>query len=208
MKLPKIKLSATQKLITIGLAGVLFGALIILGIRVVTYKPDRVHYHANFSLYINGTRERFVSHAYYEEEGSSCTLDKSITPINRAHMHDLENDIIHVHDSAVSWGNFFENLGWTVTDRLVESPDNVYLADKHHKVRFILNGQPVTNITNKVIGDQDRLLVDYGKGSSKELVKEFNGVATTAKQEDEGSDPASCAGSAPTTIGDRMRHMF
>ncbi|HSX35471.1 MAG TPA: hypothetical protein VLH84_00890 [Patescibacteria group bacterium] len=36
---------------------IIVGAAAILGVRYFTYSPERVHYHANFDVIINGQRE-------------------------------------------------------------------------------------------------------------------------------------------------------
>jgi len=47
--------------------GLVLGSAVLLGIRFFTYKPDTIHYHANFALYINGQQEQFKGPQYYEE---------------------------------------------------------------------------------------------------------------------------------------------
>src|SRR5436190_1007345 len=100
----KIKLNKDQAGLLAIIAAVLAGALLVLAIRFINYKPTNTHYHANFAVYINGQREQFNGPTYYEEESmGSCTTDKEMIPADRAHMHDNENDVIHVHDKAVTW---------------------------------------------------------------------------------------------------------
>jgi hypothetical protein len=189
--------------------GLLVGALVILGIRFATYHPAHTHYHANFSVFINGQREEFASPFYYEESGAgACTADEAMTPAERTHMHDNENDIVHVHDTAVTWGQFFQNLGWTVNDTLIQARDKVYLADATHKITFLIDGQPYQNVANEVIKDQSRLLVDYGDTSQATLDKEMSSVAHTAIEEDKGTDPAACQSNAAPTLSDRLHHLF
>ena len=185
----------------------LLGALLILAIRFAIYKPDRVHYHANFAVFINGQQEQFKDDFYYEEVGAACVSTKDITPHDRAHMHEHEAGLIHVHDRAVTWGNFFQNIGWDVNPFFVKTPKQVYLADDSHKVTFMLNGQVVPNAENLVIGDKDQLVVDFGDGSQN-LQNETKAVPNNAAQEDAGTDPASCGGSAPVTFHERITHLF
>src|SRR4051812_3302898 len=91
----------------------LLGALIILAIRFATYTPEHVHYHANFAVYINGQREQYKAAKYYTET-AVCSANKIATPGERAHMHESINSVIHVHDHAATWGQFFANLGWAL----------------------------------------------------------------------------------------------
>lgn len=198
-----------KRLVAVGLAGVLLGALIVLGIRFVRYQPAHVHYHANFAVYINGQREQFKSPMYYQEiGGGGCTETDDMTPAERAHLHDNVSDVVHVHDNAVTWGHLFENLRWAVTDTVIKTPDGVYLADETNKITFILNGNEVQDISTEPIGDRDRLVVDFGATSDANLQKEYKSVATTAVKYDTGKDPAACNADTPPTFQERLRHLF
>jgi len=189
--------------------GLVVGALVVLGIRFAAYRPAHTHYHANFAVYINGQREEFASPFHYEETGAgACTAEEAMTPAERTHMHGQVKDIVHVHDTAVTWGNFFQNLGWTVNDTLIQTDDKVYLADATNKITFIIDGREYQDVTKEVIRDQSRLLVDYGGTSEDVLQQEFANVASTAGEYDAGTDPASCQSGVNPTFRDRLRHLF
>jgi hypothetical protein len=193
------------------IAGLLLGAIVILAIRFATYhNPKGVHYHANFAIYIDGQRQQLNEPFYYEAVGAGCNTTGKLTPHERVHMHDNINSVIHVHDNAVTWGNFFQNIGWVVDTNLLEDPHGkVYLADGQSKVMFILNGKATDNVINQVVGDQDRLLISFGISSSQELQTQYNSVPATAHQADISKDPASCGGGVvPTTTSDRFKHLF
>jgi hypothetical protein len=191
--------------------GFLVGALVILGIRFVTYhNPKGVHYHANFVIYVDGQKQELKEPFYYEEVGAGCDPNEKMTPHERAHMHDNVNNVVHVHDNAVTWGNFFQNIGWVIDTKLLEDPHGkVYLADGQSKVTFMLNGKTTDNVINQVIGDQDRLLVSFGISSNQDLQSQYNSVPATAHKYDISKDPASCGGGVvPTTTSDRFKHLL
>lgn len=186
------------------------GIFVVLLIRFATYHVEKgVHYHANFALYINGQREQFKEPFYYEEV-TSCNSHEEMTPHERTHMHEQVNSVVHVHDHAVTWGDFFQNIGWVVDMNLIETPQSkIYLADAQNKVTFILNGQKVENPINQVIGDEDKLLINYGASSEQELQDRYKTVPATAHKYDVSKDPASCSGGVhPTTFSDRLKHLF
>jgi len=193
------------------LFGALFGALIMLAIRFATYSPERVHYHANFAVYLNGRQEQFKSPRYYQEV-AVCSLNKVLSPEQRAHMHDNINSVIHVHDHAVTWGQFFANLGWTLGPDLLETNDGTqYAANDTDKLNIILNGQDYTDIgslANRVIDDRDRLLVSFGDIDASSLRQEYDKVPSTAAKYDADKDPATCSGSEKPTISDRLHHIL
>jgi hypothetical protein len=193
---------------SIFLAGVIAGLILLVGWRFFSYRPQYVHYHANFAVYINGQREQFTEPTYYEEL-AGCSLNQTNDPKERAHMHDNENDLVHVHAAAVTWEDFFANIGWSIGPDFIHTRTQLLVADDQHPVIYILNGQKVNDIADRVIGDQDRLLVSYGTADEQQLTNEFNGVASTAAAEDASPDPASCGGSsAQPTWQDRLQHVF
>jgi hypothetical protein len=192
--------------------GLLAGVLLILGIRFFTYHPPQdTHYHANFGVYINGTRETFKDPQYYEEV-NICNMKGVLTPQARTHMHNEEAGVIHVHDDGVTWGQFFENLGWVVGPDFIRTRDALYTADDTHKLNIMLNGENLTGlttITNQVIGDKDRLLLSYGDVDMSTLGTEYKTVPNNAAEYNTRPDPASCAGSHhDVTISDRLSHLF
>ena len=114
-----------------------------------------------------------------------------------------------MEDSAVTWGNFFQNINWNVSDKYLDTSDVLLVNNDTKKVTYILNGEEVSNITNKVIGDKDRLLVSYGSSTKDELSKQFDTVATTAEKYNITKDPASCSGGhSEDSIKDRLKHLF
>ena len=186
--------------------GLVLGALVFAALRFSLYKPDSVHYHANFALYINGTRDEFKDPSFYEEE-SACS-DSMIGPKHRAHMHDNINDVVHVHDQAVTWGAFLANIGYGVGGKYLQARTKLYVADETNKLHFVLNGKDVGDVTDAVIGDQDRLLISYGSEDAKAVQGQFDGVAKSAAKIDSEKDPAACSGPEAVTWQDRLNHIF
>lgn len=207
--LKKIYSFITNKWFLLG-AGLVVGALVILGIRFFTYQPEAVHYHANFALYVHGQQEQFKGMQYYEETAAqACTLEKVDDPAERAHMHDNVNSVVHVEDHLVTWGNFFQNLGFGVGDDYLKTAHNIYSPDAQNKLTFMLNGKKVESIANTIIGDQDRLLVSFGDTSNDQLQKQYDSIKNEAKKYDLQQDPASCSGShVKVDAAERLKHVF
>ncbi len=194
------------------LAGLLIGILGVLCIRFVTYRPEHTHYHANFAVYLNGTRNQFKGSQYYQSV-AVCSAGRGITiPEQRAHMHDNINSAIHIHDHATTWGQFFENLGWSIGPNYIQTDNGTqYTEAADAKLHVIINGQDYTDlmsIANTVIKDKDRLLVSYGTIDNAALKQEYSSVPSTAQHYDESMDPQSCAGMDKVTLSDRLHHLF
>lgn len=202
------KLRNLNKLIIV-LIGVLVGALTILGIRFATYAaPADTHYHANFAVYVDGKQEQF-SNPFLYEEISECSISTEMKPGERAHLHENIKDVVHVEDSAVTWGNFFQNINWNVSDKYLDTSEVLLVNTETKKVTYVLNGEAISDITNKVIGDKDRLLISYGTSTKDEINKQFSSVATSAEKYNVTKDPASCSGGHnEDSIKDRLKHLL
>lgn len=197
----------SKHIIIVGVAGLLVGAAAILGVRYATYKPDTVHYHANFAVYVNGKQEQFKGVRYYEETAAqACTLEKVDDPAERAHMHDEVNSVVHVEDHLVTWGNFFQNLEWGIGDDYLKTADGIFTPSDQNKLTFMLNGKKVESIANVIINDQDKLLVSFGSGDDAQ--KQYDGIQNDARKYDLEQDPAGCSGSHGVGANERFRHLF
>lgn len=186
--------------------GIVAGFLWLTAMRFFLVKVPETHYHANFAVYVDGVREEFKEFTYYEEV-AACSSEYADNPKGRTHMHDQVNDVIHVHDQRVTYGNFFQNIGWNVGPDLLASRDNVYQTGGGKQVTFILNGEEVDNIMNRVIGSTDRLLVSYGD-TATDFNAQFNTVASTAAEVNGKQDPASCSGlngAQHASFGERLK---
>lgn len=192
------------------LYGLILGALLILAVRYFTYQPmEHAHYHANFAVYINGQQESFKDSKYYQEV-KLCALHGT-TPAARVHMHDETPGVIHVHDEAVTWGAFFENLGWIVGPDFIRTSDTLYTSSDTAGLHVVLNGQDLTGlstITNQVIDDRDRLLISFGSADQATLDTEYKSVPNNAAKYDTTPDPASCQGAEKVTATERLKHLF
>jgi hypothetical protein len=190
------------------IVGAVVGIIGFVGVRMATLKTDQVHYHANFALYVNGVRDEFKSPLFYEEV-QSCTMDSANDPKVRAHMHDQNNHVVHVHAKVVTWGDFFANIGYTLGNTMLKTEQGGFVSGQDgNALSFMLNGQKIDAIANRVIGDRDRLLVSYGHEDQTALQKQFASVESDALEHDQGSDPATCKGSEPLSFTTRLKKVL
>jgi hypothetical protein len=188
------------------LAGILLGLLLFGGLRAAMIKDDSTHYHANFGLFINGQRDKFDSFTFYEEV-QSCA-DAGANPRQRVHMHDNVNNIVHVHDENVTWGAFFANLGYGLTDDALQTDDDAFVDGQNDRqLHFILNGEDVDSVANRVVGNEDVLLVSYGP-KNVDLDLEYNQIRKDAAEYNSTPDPAACAGQESLDFSTRIKRAF
>ena len=188
------KLSALQKYLLIFAAGLLVAFVVTTAVRFALIKNDEVHYHALFSRYITGQEDPFKSFTFYDEV-ATCDVHAVDDVKGRAHMHDQNGHMVHVHAHGVSWGAFFANLGYTLGDNLVKTDNGVYVSgDDGNKLTFLLNGKPVDNIANTVIKSEDVLLINYGKDNDSTLKQRYDAIPRDAHKANVTKDPAACSG--------------
>lgn len=184
--------------------GFVAGVAWLVAVRYVTYKSDTVHYHANFALYINGQADQFKNFTFYEEV-QSCGGSQLDNPKSRAHMHGNVNHVVHVHDHAVTWGQFFANLGYSLGNDLIRTNDGIYVDGQNdNKLSFILNGQPVGAVANKTIESEDVLLISYGRADDATLLKQYQAIPKDAPKVNQQNDPSSCSGTEPSSFRRRL----
>ncbi len=193
-----------KKRILFGFCCLVLGAVLVIGIRFATYKSDETHYHANFAVYVNGKRDEFKSFAYYEEV-QACVDHSVDNPKLQVHMHDRNNGLIHVHETGMTWGYFFANLGYTLGDSVIKTESGVYVDGQDKKLSFILNGEPVTSIAGKIIKTEDRLLINYGNDDKKTLTERYNSAPTDAPRANTEHDPSTCSGGHDLNFWERLK---
>ena len=192
--------------------GILVGGLIMASIRVATYQPVRTHYHSNFALYLNGVQEKFDNPKYYQEV-AICKTSKGISdPQERTHMHNEEAGLVHVHDHAVTWGQFFNNLGMTIgSDFIIDTDGKKYMGDETNKLNLYIDGQDYTDLTslaNMVIKDRQKVLVSFGSINDATIKEELKTIPDNAEEANNSKDPSSCAGEEVAPLSERLRHIF
>ena len=195
-----------KKAILASFIGLIIGAVATTAVRYAVYKPDLVHYHANFALYVNDKRDEFDGPGFYEEV-SLCSSDQVDNPRTRVHLHDNNPGLVHVHAHGVTWGQLFDNLGYTVGMGVLRTTQTTYVDDQDgHKLTFWLNGKDVSDVSDKAIKSEDRLLISYGNENKDALQKQFDATPKDAHKANRESDPATCSGTEKIGPKERFKH--
>ena len=191
--------------------GVVLGVLLLGAVRFSFLQPPSVHYHANFAVMIDGERLD-LSGDRYMEDVSACSADPdAVRPEDRAHLHENNPDVVHVHHGGATWGHLFANLGLGLGEDYLILPggERYFSGEEGRQVSFVANGMQVPDLHNRLIRSEDRVLVSVSRVSSPEaLLKEFSTVAENAGEYNTTQDPAGCAGSREWTFGQRIRNAF
>ena len=194
-----------RRIVIGALVGAIVGILAIGTVRFFATQDHETHYHANFSVYINGVEQKFEGPQYYQEV-SAC--DTHGSPLTRTHMHDDNAHLVHVHADLVTWADFFANLGWSLNNSMLYDGKTAHVNGQEGKLRFVLNGQPTRSIAGEVIGDQDRLLIDFSLDDDATLTARANDIPSDAKEADNTNGPAGCKGAGEQDVWTRLRQAF
>jgi hypothetical protein len=193
------------------LLGVAIGVVALAAVRWAVAPPSvPTHYHANWAVFVNGQRVDLSGSQYMEEVTACVPVGQTILPTQRTHMHEGNQDIVHVHDDGVTWGHLMANLGFGLgEDFLILHGGDRYVADGERTLKYIADGQVVLPAYNRVIRSTERLLISYGPETVEEVVAtQFPQVASTAAEYNTRPDPAGCAGAAEMTLGQKLRYAF
>lgn len=197
-----------KKLIFALTIGVVIGVFGLIAYRLLTFKDPRVHYHANFAVYINGQKEAFDDQSYYEET-SICDSNEKDNPKSRVHLHDQKAEVIHVHDKGAAWGHLFSNLRYGLSNKLLQTQKAVYIDGQDgKKLQFMLNGKVVGVIANQPIESKDVLLIAYGTESETELKTMYDKIVKNADEYNKSKDPSSCKGAKALNVLDKIKDIL
>lgn len=197
------------------LLGLLGGAAVgILGfgfLRLALLPPvESVHYHANWAVWIEGERVDFSADGYMEDVAACSASPDGITGPQRVHLHNNDQDVVHVHHGGATWGHLLQNLGWGIgSDWVYTDGGALYRADGPRRLTFVLDGLLVPPAANRVIRPGDRMLISYGAEDADEIMGvQFSSVLDNAPEFDGSFDPAGCQGNDVETVGARVRRAF
>ncbi len=175
----------------------LSGAILLIGLRFVFMSSDHAtHLHANFAVFLDGERLDLTDDRYMEDVEGCKPSFVALQPEERVHMHNNEDVVAHIHDEGVTWGHFFSNIGFTLSDSAFVNDEGViYTQNGNKSLKFVLNGQQVDSVANRLMGTEDQLLISYGSESLDEILQsQFAQVEDNASYHNEHPDPGSCSG--------------
>lgn len=186
--------------------GVVVGILLLVGARFAFtpwYQPP--HYHANWAVFIDGDRLDLSADRYMEDV-DACVAAGRVQPSQRVHMHENDDDVVHVHHEGVTWGHFLRNLDFVLgDDHLITDDGRRFFSEDDRTLKFVVDGFLVDEIDDRLIEPGDRVLISYGPERPQEALEtQFPRVADDAEEYDRRQDPAGCAGAGETTIRERL----
>lgn len=133
------------------------GALSALGANMLLtkYKTSHtpsIHYHAGFVVYIDGVKQEFADYKYMNFTPCSehnTTKSPEEEQVEKAHLHDMIGDVVHVHRDGAKWKDLITNMRYTFPEGKSVTAYN--------------NGQSIADILNQPIVGYDSVVFVVGE---------------------------------------------
>lgn len=157
---------------------VLVGAILLVGLGVMLLFPPQdavigdVHVHADFKVYLNNEAVNFSQDKYMSTANNTLN--------NFVHLHDGDGEVIHVHISGVTLGEFFSSLGMAFNSTCFTFEEQVFCNEGDKTLKLFVNGQSSSDFQRYLIHDLDRILISYGSGSETSLAQQLNSITDKA----------------------------
>ncbi len=172
----------------------------------IKYIPP--HYHANFALYVNGLKVDLSADKYMEDV-AGCSLTWKVYPASRVHMHNNDDDSIHIHAAWVSWEHFFNNIAYNIGPDFIYSKESGLIENNtNNSLQFVLNGKKVDFPLYNLINSEDTLLVYYWNKNDENLLEAFGTINQDASEYNSKYDPGSCGGTNENGIVVLVHNLF
>lgn len=89
------------------------------------------------------------------------------------HFEAQDGTTIHRHATGVTLGYLFETIGIGLDDECYSfrgtNGERVFCTNDDYSLKFYINHQPVSSITDYVFEDGDRILISYGGETQEEI---------------------------------------
>ncbi len=132
-----------------------------------------VHWHADFALYIRGERYDFNQERFVSDEEDELS--------ENVHIHGERYNVVHVHLEGTTWREFFDSLGFELTDQCLTTPAGEQFCDSEaERLSFVLNGVRLDAMAFQDITNIDRALISFGNESDEELMQQYAQVTDEA----------------------------
>lgn len=166
-----------RKIITIILF-FLLGIFTAYVIYKTVFKPKYIHYHAGFQVYVDGKLQDFSAAKYMSLLACGEHGNTRVEQLQKAHLHDRNGKVVHVHSEGVYWEDLFKNI------------QSEFPANK--QMTAYINGDKVSDILKQKIEPYDSVIILVG---SYDIDKNYNAQAVTKDEILEAEKKSeSCSG--------------
>ncbi len=158
---------------------------------------EKVHEHADFSVYLDGKKFDFTPDKYQSSETNPLDAD--------AHLHDGVGSVTHKHRKGITLGYFFESIGMTFNGQCFITDDGTeYCNTTEKKLKMYVDGKTNSQFGTYEFTDLDKILITYGNESEFEIGEQLttitdDGCLYSEKCPERGKPPTeNCVGGLGT----------
>lgn len=139
-----------------------------------------IHYHAGFRVFVDGTLQDFSGPEYMSLTPCSNEGVQEDEQHEKAHLHDRNGHVVHVHRDGAVWRDLFVNINYPIEEK---KPFVAYV-----------NGKRISNLLDEPIQPYDTAIVLIGRsGNHAPYLKQ----AVTRKEIEEAEKKSENCGGAP-----------
>ena len=119
------------------------------------------HVHASVLVRIFGDKLDFSSPAYQIKS-------------SWIHFEDSDGTTIHRHSTGVTLGYLFANIGISIDNECYKFPDGrQFCTNEDYSLKYFINHEPVKDINDYVLEDDDRILITYGSETPEQIEEQL-----------------------------------
>ncbi|MBI2598041.1 MAG: hypothetical protein HYW50_02495 [Candidatus Diapherotrites archaeon] len=122
------------------------------------------HAHADFLVHLGGERVDFAKEEYMS------TPYMELNPF--MDMHDLNPNVLHVHDEDGKLSDFFQSIGMEFSKECFELGEKKFCNNENETLQFFVNGKPNQEFENYKPKDLDKILIYFGEGAPSQEIFE------------------------------------
>lgn len=154
-----------------------------------SHREEGYHVHADIALYLNSQKFDFAKKQFMAEENcgkpGETAANADLTTINgireAIHMHDLNGNVIHVHNENATLSMFFKSIGFTLTGDCLETNEGLkYCTSGAKRLRVFASSYEIADFLNYKPHDLDKILVTYGDENNAILQNQFDSITSQA----------------------------
>jgi hypothetical protein len=150
--------------------------LLLAGCRKQVIGPvGSTHIHSDFKVYLDGEEIDFAKREY-------------MVRAPYVHVEGMNGDVIHVHATGVTIGDFFRTLGMKfskdcfVLDK-ARNDKKKFCNEEGKTLKFYVNGEQNGLYGDYLIGDWDKILITYGSDSEEQTREQLESITDYAAKE-------------------------
>ena len=90
------------------------------------------------------------------------------------HFEDSDGTTIHRHASGVTLGYLFDSLNIGIDTKCFVFPDGrQFCTNEDYSLKYYINHQPVSNISEYIFEDGDRILISFGPETPEQIEEQL-----------------------------------